>query len=242
MDVRPYLVPTIASVVITLAILFALGVFDESQGPPGPIGPPGPAGAAGSAGAEGGAGQQGEAGPPGVSVGSIDPYTAYDFQVSTACLEAIDEVALDENWGYRESWPEARPYLTDRVSELTGNEKALLQEGMDEVARMHGWQYWEQPRYATHGNYRSYDRSYDVASRGAAESANVPCTADRSALVLYDAITFSPVDREDLLDCLHREKTDDYQSGSNWQGSMVWCEEIMGHAEKLGIPIPGEAQ
>lgn len=241
MDKLAIPISIVASVGITLLILFALGVFEETAGPPGPVGPPGPAGLAGPAGAEGGSGQQGEAGPPGVSVGVTDPNAAYDFHISNSCLEAIDEAAKEEEWDFYD-WHNVRPYLVDRVSLLTDNEKSRLRNSMDRVARRHGWQSWEQPTFATQGNYRSYDRSYDVAASGGAESANVPCTADRSALHLYETIVARPVEREHLLDCLDRERTGDYQSGSNWHGSEAWCEEIMGHAEKLGIPIPGEAQ
>ncbi len=239
MDAKYYIVPTIASVVITLVVLVALGVFEDTVGPEGPPGPPGPAGAAGPAGTEGGAGQQGEAGPPGASTVASDPFAAYDFQISSACLEAIDDVASKEEWDdYK--WNDIRPYVVDRVSLLTNEEKDRFIEALDQIAGTHGWQYWEQPRYATQGNYRTYDRNYDVASQGESESANVPCTADRSGLYLYEAIVGQPVDREHLLDCLLRKKTGDYQSGSNWEHSEAWCEEVMGHAEKLGIPIPGE--
>ena len=180
METKHYLVTTVSSVVVTLVILFALGVFEDTPGPSGPSGPPGPPGVSGASGAEGEAGQQGQSGPSGAAVGVVDPYAAYDFRISTECLEAIDEVSKEEDWDdYK--WHDVRPYLVDRVSLLTDEEKGLLSGAMDGVAQTHGWQYWEQPTYATQGNYRSYDRSYDVASNGGAESANVPCTADRSA-------------------------------------------------------------
>ena len=231
----------VASVGITLLILALLGVFEETRGPQGPAGPPGPTGLAGQAGTEGESGQQGDAGPPGVSTIASDPFSAYDFQISPGCLEAIDGVALVEAWDDYQ-WNDVRPYLVDRVSLLTEDEKNRLLDAMDRVAQTHGWQHWEQPIYATQGNYRSYDRNYDVSTTGGAESENVPCTADRSALVLYDAITYRPVEREHLLDCIHREKTGDYQTGSSWERSEAWCEEVMGHAERLGVPNPGEGQ
>ena len=242
MQTKHYIVTTVSSVVVTLVILFALGVFEDTPGPSGPSGPPGPPGVPGASGAGGEAGQQGSSGPPGASVGFVDSFAAYDFQISTECLEAIDSVANSEESDSWDSWHEVRPYLVDRVSVLTDGEKTVFRDGMDRVAYTHGWQTWDQPTYATLGNYRSYDRSYDVASEGESESANVPCTADRSALHLYNSIAGGSLEREHLLDCLRREESGQYQSGSEWRGSEAWCEEIMGHAEKLGIPVPGEAQ
>ena len=241
MQTKHYIVTTVSSVVVTLVILFALGVFEDTPGPSGPSGPPGPPGVPGASGAGGEAGQQGHSGPPGASVGIVEPYAAYDFQVSNTCLEAIDEVSKEEEWD-EYKWHEVRPYIVDRVSLLTSEEMSLLRDAMDNVARTHGWQYWEQPTYATQGNYRSYDRSYDVESKGGAESANVPCTADRSALVLYNTIVERPVNREHLLECLDREKNGEYEPEDRWERSEAWCDEIMVHAEKLGIPVPGEAQ
>ena len=241
METRHYLVTAVSSVVATMVILFALGVFEDTPGPSGPSGPPGPPGVPGTSGTGGEAGQQGQAGPPGASVGIVDPYAAYDFQISNTCLEAIDEISTQEEWD-EYKWHDVRPYIIDRVSLLTSEEMSLLRDAMDQVAQTHGWQYWEQPIYATQGNYRSYDRSYDVASNGGAESANVPCTADRSALDLYTTIVARPAERQHLLDCLDRERADGYEPEDRWERSKAWCEEIMGHAEKLGIPVPGEAQ
>ena len=45
-----YRVTTVSSVVVTLVILFALGVFEDTPGPSGPSGPPGPPGVSGASG------------------------------------------------------------------------------------------------------------------------------------------------------------------------------------------------
>lgn len=238
----------IIAIAISLSVLgLALtGALEGPRGPEGPRGEPGPSGEAGAEGSAGQAGQQGESGPPG-RVGAVpDPFEAYNFRISSACLDAIDALAeKEQGW---DTWERARPYLADPVGILSEHERRLVSESMNKLAYRYGWQYWEQPDLAVQGRYNQYSADDDVMNEDRTALSQGPCEADRSALTLYWNVTSYFDDKErvrrDLLKCLESEKEGEREGRryTDWGGSEELCDNLFGHAEKLGIPIPGQTQ
>ena len=225
---------------LSVLVLALTGALEGPRGPEGPRGEPGPSGEAGAEGSAGQAGQQGESGPPG-RVGAVpDPFEAYNFRISSACLDAIDALAeKEQGW---DTWERARPYLADPVGMLSKHELDLVRGNMDKLAFRYGWHEWERPMFAVQGSYTQYTAMYDVMNVDKTVISRAPCEADRSALELYNDITNYGVNREQLVKCLLREQEGNYQSGGHWEYSEEWCETMFGHAEKLGIPTPGQTQ
>ena len=228
---------SILAVVVSIAVLL-LAITGAFEGPVGPAGTRGPTGPSGSSGLDGGTGQQGEAGPSGRSSNLVDQFAAYNFKISSNCLDAIDAVADEEEW---ETWESRGMYLIDPIAVLTHDELSLAESGMDRVARTYGWEYWQQPDRATQGSYTQYAPDYDVMNEDKTALKQGPCLADRSALELYRDIKNYPITRELLLDCMEREQTGEFEPEDRWEYSQEWCETMSNHAEKLGVPIPGEA-
>ena len=233
---------SVLAIIVAFAVLgLALSGFLEGpEGPQGPEGPPGPSGVAGQTGA---AGQPGQEGSAGRVASATDPFAAYNFRVSAACLEAIDAVANDKDWnGYWEQWEARGRYLVDPIAVLTESELSLVGYGMDAVARTYGWEYWEQRTLDIQGSYTQYTPDYDRMNEDKTALKQGPCLVDRSALTLYTNIKHYGVQRDHVLNCLDREQTESYEPDDYWEYSKAWCDTMFDHAEKLGIPIPGEAQ
>ena len=237
----------IIAIVVSLSVLvLALtGALEGPRGPEGPRGEPGPSGEAGAEGSAGQAGQQGESGPPGRANAVPGPFEAYNFRISSACLEAIDALAEKEKepgWG---TWEKARPYLADPVGLLSEHERGLVSASMNKLAHRYGWQYWEQPDLAVQGRYSQYSAANDVLNEDKTALSQGPCEADRSALTLYWNVTSYFDDKErvrrDLLKCLESEEEGERRY-SELGVSKELCDNLFGHAEKLGIPIPGQTR